>query len=66
MGENIRYTPGVAARVFKALGDVNARMVSQGASLLNLSLVVDGRDLRRAVASLHREFFAELDPAVFD
>jgi aspartate kinase len=66
VGDNIRYTPGVAARVFTALGDVNARMVSQGASLLNLSLVVADADVRRAVESLHREFFTELDPAVFE
>ncbi len=66
VGENIRYTPGVSARVFHALGDVNVRMVSQGASLLNLSIVVDGADLKRAVEKLHGEFFAELDPAVFD
>jgi aspartate kinase len=66
VGDNIRYTPGVSARVFGALGDINVRMISQGASLLNLSLVVSGEDLKRAVESLHAEFFAELDPAVFD
>lgn len=57
VGENIRKTPGTAARVFTALKDTNVRMVSQGASLLNISLVVAASDLRRAVESLHREFF---------
>jgi len=66
VGDNIRYTPGVSARAFRALGDVNVRMISQGASLLNLGFVVSGADLRRAVESLHAEFFAELDPAVFE
>ena len=42
--------------------DVNIRMISQGASLLNLSLVVAEADLRQAVEALHREFFRELDP----
>ena len=65
VGENIRYTPGVAARVFGALRDMNIRMISQGASLLNLSIVVAEKDIRHAVASLHAEFFSELDPAVF-
>ena len=41
-------------------------MISQGASLLNLSFVVAEADLKRAVEALHREFFAQLDPAVFD
>ncbi len=66
VGENIRYTPGVARRVFNALGNINARMISQGASLLNLSLVVSESDLAAAVKALHEEFFAELDPAVFE
>jgi aspartate kinase len=66
VGENIRYTPGVARRVFGALGGVNVRMISQGASLLNLSFVVAEKDLERTVAALHAEFFAELDPAVFE
>jgi aspartate kinase len=66
VGENIRYTPGVAARVFHALRDLNIRMISQGASLLNLSFVVAEKDLRHAVESLHTEFFSDLDPVVFE
>ena len=66
VGDNIRYTPGVAARVFRALESVNIRMISQGASLLNLSCVVAEADLKRAVTALHHEFFAQLDPAVFE
>ena len=46
VGENIRYTPGVARRVFNSLDGINIRMISQGASLLNLSFVVAETDLR--------------------
>jgi aspartate kinase len=66
VGENIRHTPGVAARVFAALGPVNVRMISQGASRMNLSVVVAETDLKKAVESLHAEFFRELDPEVFE
>ena len=66
VGDNIRHTPGVAARTFGALKNVNVRMVSQGASLLNFSFVVAASDLRRAVESLHAEFFRDPDPAVFE
>jgi aspartate kinase len=66
VGDHIRSTPGVAARAFGAVRDVNLRMISQGASLLNIGMVVALADLRRAVEALHTEFFAELDPAVFD
>ena len=30
VGDDIRETPGVAAKVFTALGDINVRMISQG------------------------------------
>lgn len=66
VGDNLRYTPGVAARAFGAIESVNIRMISQGASLLNLGFVVAEADLPKAVKSLHAEFFSELDPAVFD
>ena len=41
-------------------------MISQGASLLNLSFVARDADLSQAVAALHKEFFTDLDPAVFE
>lgn len=66
VGDNIRWQKGVAGRVFGALSDVNVRMISQGASLRNLSLVVAQSDLRRAVECLHAEFFTEVDPEVFE
>lgn len=66
VGENIRYTPGVARRVFNSLDGINIRMISQGASLLNISFVVAEADLHAAVVALHAEFFSELDPAVFE
>lgn len=66
VGENIRHTPGIAGRAFQVVRDLNVRMISQGASLLNLGFVISDSDIGPAVAALHREFFAELDPAVFD
>jgi len=66
VGENIRHTPGIAGRAFEVLRELNIRMISQGASLLNLGFVIADADLQPAVAALHREFFSELDPAVFE
>jgi len=66
VGDNIRFTPGVARRVFNALDGINIRMISQGASLLNISFVVAEADLAATVKALHEEFFSELDPAVFE
>ena len=66
VGENIRHTPGIAGRAFQVINNKNIRMISQGASLLNLGFVVSENDLREAVRALHDEFFSDLDPAVFD
>lgn len=66
VGDNIRWQTGVAHRVFRALDSINVRMISQGASLRNLSLVVAQSNLRDAVAKLHEEFFTEVDQEVFE
>lgn len=65
VGENIRRSPDVTARAFVALKEIPTHMLSQGASQLNLSLVVSAADLSRAVESLHREFFSNPDPMAF-
>ncbi|MBI3667421.1 MAG: lysine-sensitive aspartokinase 3 [Acidobacteria bacterium] len=65
VGDNIRYTPGVAGRIFKAVEGVNVRMISQGASLRNVSFVVQESALKPAVEALHAAFFSELDPEIF-
>ena len=66
VGDNIRSSPGVAGRVFGAVDPINVRMISQGASLLNISFVIAATDLRHAVESLHREFFRNPDPSAFE
>jgi aspartate kinase len=66
VGENIRNTPGIAAKVFSAIEDVNIRMISQGASEINISFVIDEAEVPKVVAQLHQVFFSEVDPQVFD
>ena len=66
VGENIRATRGVAAKVFSAIADINVRMISQGASEINITFVIDEDDVPRAVQRLHECFFAEVDPQVFE
>ncbi len=45
---------------------VNVRMISQGASEINMSFMIEEADVEDAVRSLHSCFFREPDPAVFD
>ncbi len=65
VGDNIRHTPGVSGRIFQVLKDVNVRMISQGASKLDLSFVVADEDVPVVLETLHKEFFSEVDPTVF-
>ena len=65
VGENIRGTPGIAAKVFTAISDINVRMISQGASEINITFVIEEDDVPEAVRRLHQTFFSELDPNVF-
>ena len=66
VGEDIRGQNGIAARVFQAIRHVNLRMISQGASEINMSFMVEEDDAEEAVRSLHAEFFRDPDPAIFD
>ncbi len=66
VGENLRETPGIAARVFGELADIKIRMISQGASEINLTFVIEEEDVPEVVARLHKNFFSELDPTMFD
>ena len=55
VGDGMAGTPGVAAKVFSALGTagVNVRAIAQGASERNISVVVDGRNATRALRAVH-------------
>jgi len=65
VGENIRGTRGIAAKVFGALPETNVRMISQGASEINISFVIEEDDVDDTVRALHKVFFADPDPTIF-
>ncbi len=58
VGSGMKGTPGVAARIFGAVGKkkVNIRMVAQGSSEYNVSFVVSRDDGPEAVRAIHEEF----------
>ena len=67
VGEGLRASSGIAARIFGALGDENVNMISQGASEVNVSFVVDESRITEVVRKLHGELFSDSDryPEVF-
>jgi aspartate kinase len=66
VGEDIRGRSGMSGRVFSAIKHINVRMISQGASEINMSFMIEESDVEEAVRSLHAEFFVDPDPTVFD
>lgn len=57
VGSNLKYIPGIAKKVFQVLGEYNITMISQGASIINISFVVDKEALNNVIKTLHKEFF---------
>lgn len=59
VGDGMAGIPGIAAKVFNALGNaaVNVRAIAQGASERNISVVVPGRHATRALRAVHSSFY---------
>lgn len=59
VGENMRHTPGVAGKLFGTLGRSGISVIAcaQGASETNISFVINGTYLRKALNVLHDSFF---------
>lgn len=59
VGDNMRQIPGIAGRVFNALGrnGINIVAIAQGSSERNISFVVNRNNERKAMNTLHDAFF---------
>ncbi len=55
VGAGMVGTPGVAGKIFSALGNagISVRMISQGSSEFNISFVVSRKDAYKAVRTIH-------------
>ena len=66
VGEDIRGISGISGQVFSSISHVNVRMISQGASEINMSFMINEEDVEEAIRSLHRRFFSAPDATIFD
>ena len=66
VGEDVKETPGIAARIFGALEGINVQMISQGASRINMTFLVAEETMEEAVWLLHEEFFRQPDRELFE
>ncbi len=59
VGENMKYTPGIAGKLFETLGKSGISVIAcaQGASEVNISFVIKNKYLRKALNSIHDSFF---------
>ena len=61
VGENMKNHQGLSGRMFSTLGknNVNIRAIAQGASERNISVVINERDVKKALNTLHERFFED-------
>ena len=61
VGDNMKNHTGVSGKMFGALGaqGVNIRAIAQGSSERNISAIIESKDVRKAVNTLHEEFFSD-------
>ena len=59
VGEGMRHTPGISAKLFQAMGrnGINVIAIAQGSSELNVSVVISNHSLRKAMNVIHEGFF---------
>jgi aspartokinase len=58
VGDSMRGTPGIAAKLFSALAAraINVMAISQGSSELSVSAAVAAQDVAAAVSAIHEAF----------
>jgi len=68
VGDNLRNSPGLAVKMLTPISDININMISQGASEINLSFVIDEEHVDEVVLRLHKELFAHAGqfPEIFE
>ena len=61
VGDNMKNHQGLSGQMFSALGknNVNIRAIAQGASEKNISAVINSSDAKKALNTLHEQFFEE-------
>lgn len=61
VGESMKNHQGISGKMFSTLGknNVNIRAIAQGASERNISVVINEKDVNKALNTLHERFFED-------
>jgi len=59
VGEGMKNHQGISGKLFSTLGNnnINIKAIAQGASERNISIIIDKKNLNKAINSLHEKFF---------
>jgi aspartokinase/homoserine dehydrogenase 1 len=59
VGDNMKNHQGISGKMFSTLGrnNINIRAIAQGASEKNITAVIDEKDVKKALNTLHEQFF---------
>ncbi len=59
VGDNMKNHQGISGKMFSSLGknNINVRAIAQGASEKNISAVIAEKDVKKALNTLHEQFF---------
>ena len=59
VGDNMKNHQGISGKMFSTLGrnNINIRAIAQGASEKNITAVIDDKDVKKALNTLHEQFF---------
>ncbi|HNU08464.1 MAG TPA: bifunctional aspartate kinase/homoserine dehydrogenase I, partial [Pyrinomonadaceae bacterium] len=61
VGDNMKAHTGISGKMFAALGHngINISAIAQGSSERNISAIIRSADVKKAVNTLHEEFFSD-------
>ncbi len=59
VGDNMKNHQGISGKMFSTLGrnNINIRAIAQGASEKNITAVINEKDIKKALNTLHEQFF---------
>jgi len=61
VGDRMKDHQGISGKLFSSLGanNINIRAIAQGASERNISIVIDKKNIQKALNTIHESFFEE-------
>ncbi len=61
VGDKMKDHQGISGKLFSSLGanNINIRAIAQGASERNISIIIDKKNIKKALNTIHERFFEE-------